>query len=221
MIRVLRLSEGSQISLVDAGGKEYKGEILHIGTDTLTVSVKESCRESTAPDIPQITLFQALPKGDKLELIIQKCTELGVHKIVTFGAARSISRPSEERMQDRLKRWNRISTEASRQANRFTVPKIEFASELSEICKKSDHKLKIILWEEERGSSLRQLLENVDSPESIAVIVGPEGGLTKTEVEMAARWGFVPVSLGNRILRTETASIAIIAILQFYWGNLE
>jgi 16S rRNA (uracil1498-N3)-methyltransferase len=221
MIRVLRLPEGIQISLVDGRGKEYKGKICQIGTDSLTVSIIESSCKLTAPATSQITLFQALPKGDKLELVIQKCTELGVDKIVTYSSARSISRPSEERIQDRLKRWRRIATEASRQANRLTVPKIEFASELSEICKKSDHKLKIILWEEERKCSLRQLLGNADFPESIAVIVGPEGGLSKSEVEMAANCGFVPVSLGDRILRTETASIAIIAILQFYWGNLD
>jgi 16S rRNA (uracil1498-N3)-methyltransferase len=219
IVRVLRLKKGARISLANCCGSEYEGIISEVGADSLTVALDRE--QVVASEIgPRITLFQGLPKGEKLELILQKCTELGVAEIVPFIAARSVSRPSPERLSEKLERWRRIAMEAARQSKRVTVPEIIFASDLAEVCRHADHDVKLLLWEEERSLSLKQLLCDAGYPEKVAVIVGPEGGLSPDEVAIALKCGFHSVSLGKRILRTETAGMAIMAILQFYWGDL-
>ena len=110
--------------------------------------------------------------------------------------------------------------EASRQSNRLTVPTIDFANDLSEICRSSDHEVNILLWEEEKALTLKKFLAGTEPPESVAVIIGPEGGFTMDEVSLASKHGFNAVSIGNRILRTETAGMALLAILQFFWGDI-
>jgi 16S rRNA (uracil1498-N3)-methyltransferase len=169
---------------------------------------------------PRITLYQGIPKGEKLELILQKCTELGVAEIVPFIAARSVSRPSSERLKEKLERWRRIAMEAARQSKRVTVPEINFAPDMAELCQHADHDVKLLLWEEERSLSLKQILGELGHPERVAVVIGPEGGLSSEEVAIALKFGFRSITLGKRIVRTETAGLAIVAILQFLWGDL-
>jgi 16S rRNA (uracil1498-N3)-methyltransferase len=220
MAHVLRLKKGARLSLSDGNGHEYVGTISRIDGESLAVSLEESSSISATESVPQITLFQGLPKGDKLEWIIQKSTELGVAEIVPFVAARSISRPAAGRIQEKLERWRRITLEAARQSRRMTIPQVNFAADLCEVCRQADHPVKLLLWEEEQSGSLRKLLAGVRSPQRIAVIVGPEGGLTSEEVTCATKCGFISVSLGRRIVRTETAGLAILAILQFQLGDI-
>jgi len=220
MARVLRLKKGALLCLADGNGREYKGTIDRVGGESLVIKLEEI---GTAPIVgigPGITLFQGLPKGDKIDWIIQKCTELGVAEIVPFVSARSVSRPTAARFKEKLERWRRIAAEAARQSNRISVPQVTFATDLSEACRQADHPVKLLLWEEEQPGTLRNLLAGVTSPERIAVIVGPEGGLTREEVASALKCGFISVSLGKRIVRTETAGLALLAILQFYWGDI-
>jgi 16S rRNA (uracil1498-N3)-methyltransferase len=220
MARVLRLKKGARVSLSDGSGHEYMGTIVQIAGESLAVKLEGVGIDHAAETGPKITLFQGVPKGDKLELIIQKSTELGVAEIVPFVAARSVSRPAAGRIQEKLERWRRITQEAARQSMRMTVPQVTFAADLSEVCRQADHTVKLLLWEEEQSGSLRKLLAGIQSPQRIAVIVGPEGGLTSEEVTCALKCGFIPVSLGRRIVRTETAGLAILSILQFYWGDI-
>jgi 16S rRNA (uracil1498-N3)-methyltransferase len=220
MARVLRLKKGARLSLSDGNGHEYMGFIDQLDGESLAVKLEEASIDHAAESGPKITLFQGLAKGDKLELIIQKSTELGVAEIVPFVAARSVSRPAAGRIQEKLERWRRIALEAARQSRRMTVPQVTFAADLSEVCRQADHPVKLLLWEEEQTRSLRMLLAGIQSPQRIAVIVGPEGGLTSEEVACALKCGFISVSLGKRIVRTETAGLAILAILQFHWGDI-
>ena len=220
MARVLRLKMGARLSLADGNGREFMGTICRVDADNLTIKLEGNDIASVSEIGPKITLFQGLPKGDKLECILQKCTELGVSEIVPFVAARSVSRPAAGRIQEKLERWRRIALEAARQSRRMTVPQVTFAADLSEVCRQADHPVKLLLWEEEQTRSLRMLLAGVQSPQKIAVIVGPEGGLTREEVTCALKCGFISVSLGKRIVRTETAGLAILAILQFHWGDI-
>jgi 16S rRNA (uracil1498-N3)-methyltransferase len=220
MAHVLRLKKGARLTLSDGIGHEYVGTISRIDGESLAVSLEEFGSISATEIGPQITLFQGLPKGDKLEWIIQKSTELGVAEIVPFVAARSVSRPAAGRIQEKLERWRRITLEAARQSRRMTIPQVTFAADLSEVCRQADHPVKLLLWEEEQSGSLRKLLAGVRSPQRIAVIVGPEGGLSSEEVTCATKCGFISVSLGRRIVRTETAGLAILAILQFQWGDI-
>lgn len=217
---VLRLKKGALLSLADGNGHEYDGRISRVGAECLTVAVEEDRCVSPLGDGPRITLYQGLPKGAKLEVILQKCTELGVSEIVPFVASRSVARLDPDRNKEKLQRWRRIALEAARQSRRIAVPEIRFAADLAEACRNADHKVKLLLWEEEKSLSLKNLLGELEPPESIAVIVGPEGGLTSEEVALAQQCGFTSVSLGKRIVRTETAGLAIVAILQFYWGDL-
>ena len=220
MARVLRLKKGSRIILADGGGREYLGTICQVDGESIAVTLEESHAAPVTEAGPRITLFQGLPRGDRLELILQKCTELGAAGIVPFPAARSIARLPDGRLQEKLERWQRIALEAARQSGRMSAPEVSFAGNLAEVLRQADHSVKLLLWEEEEAGTLKKLLAELHPPERIAVIIGPEGGLTSDEVGSATKCGFVPVSLGKRIVRTETAGPAILAILQFYWGDI-
>jgi 16S rRNA (uracil1498-N3)-methyltransferase len=220
MARVLRLKAGSGVALTDAGGGSLSGVIEEVGAKSLTVRI--TARES-APEgeqTLQITLYQGLPKGEKLDLILQKCTELGAAELITFDAARSVVKLRGERSTGRLERSVRIVQEAARQSGRRLAPKVTIGGSLDDVLRDTRHAVKLLLWEGEHTTRLRGLFEAYPAPESVAVVVGPEGGLTAQEVEQARAYGFTPVSLGRRILRTETAGLAMLSILQFYWGDI-
>ena len=220
MAHVLRLKRGSRICIADNDGREYAGVISQVERESISVVLEEIRTRPEAGTGPAITLFQGLPKGDKLEFILQKCTELGAAGIVPFVAARSVARVPAARLDEKLKRWRRILVEAARQSNRREAPDIWFAGGLSEALALVDHPLRLLFWEEEEGVTLKKALAGREPPERVAVIVGPEGGLTADEVASCVEHGFIPVSLGSRILRTETAGPAILAILQFHWGDM-
>lgn len=220
MARVLRLKAGAAVALTDDAGRRLTGIIQEVGAKTLTVRI--DVRES-APEPAEglrVTLYQGLPKGEKLDLILQKCTELGVSEVVTFDAARSVVKLSGERGTNRLERCERIVQEAARQCGRRLPPRVALGGGLETVLREARQEVKLLLWEDERTVGLREAFAGVKAPGSVAVVVGPEGGLTPEEVGQARAQGFRSVSLGRRILRTETAGLAMLAILQFHWGDL-
>ncbi|HJV65330.1 MAG TPA: 16S rRNA (uracil(1498)-N(3))-methyltransferase [Geomonas sp.] len=221
MARVLRLKEGSEVGLTEEGGRRLRGVIEEVGAKSLTVRVTG---EETAPEEEKglrVTLYQGMPKGEKLDLILQKCTELGISEVVTFEGERSVVKLSGERSASRLGRYQKIVQEAARQSGRLSAPAVSIGGTLEQVVREADQTLKILLWEDELKNGLRAVLEShSQAPESVAIVVGPEGGLSAREVERAIQSGFTPVTLGRRILRTETAGLAILSILQFYWGDL-
>ena len=220
MAKVLRLKSNDTVLLADGKGNEFPGVILAIGRESLTVSLREPRREPAVAAGPRITLYQGLPKGDKMDLILQKATELGVAEIVPFAAARSVPRVRKGEENVRLARWQRIALEAARQSGRTSIPTVSWGGGLEEVLRRSGDAAKLLLWEEERDNRLKETLARLPLPETIALIIGPEGGLTTEEAASARDCGFIPVSLGKRIVRTETAGIVMLAILQFYWGDL-
>jgi 16S rRNA (uracil1498-N3)-methyltransferase len=155
-----------------------------------------------------------------MEFILQKSTELGVSEIVPFAAGRSIPRLPKERESERLVRWQKIALEAARQSDRIIFPRVSPLKDFSGVLDSSVQSVKLLLWEKEQSTRLKPILSDLSPPESVAVMVGPEGGLTDEEAKAAMEAGFIPVTLGHRILRTETAAIAILAILQFFWGDV-
>ena len=220
MARVLRLKEGSEVQLTDTGGRQFHGVIEEVGAKSLTVRIG-TARSAPEPEGGlRVTLYQGLPKGEKLDLILQKCTELGVSEVVTFDAERSIVKLRGERSASRLGRCEKIVQEAARQSGRRSAPKVVIGGSLEAVLREAGHAVKLLLWEGEQTVRLRQTLEAHPLPESVAIVVGPEGGLSPDEVEQAVACGFTPVSLGRRILRTETAGLAMLAILQFQWGDM-
>jgi 16S rRNA (uracil1498-N3)-methyltransferase len=167
----------------------------------------------------KIILLQALPEKERMELIIQKATELGVSAIIPFKSERSISLEEREIKQKKAHRWQEIAVKAVQQSRRAKVPQVErfqLFEEALEICEGNG--LKIFLYEK-RGENLKEVLKRCQA-KKVYVMVGPEGGFTEGEVMKAKNRGFIPVKLGQRILRTETAAITFVGILQYELGDL-
>ncbi len=216
---VLRLKPGTELILADGAGREFIGSIDRVDSDGVEIAIGDEL-PALQPEGPVITIYQGMPKGEKLELILQKGTELGVGSIVPFYAARSVPRLRDERIEGRLARWERIAREAARQCGRPDTPQLGLAGNLADVLRMGEHSVKLLLWEGEKAVGLRQLLADTPRPDNVAVIIGPEGGLTGEEVAAAREAGYRSVTMGTRILRTETAGLAILAILQHVWGDL-
>jgi len=220
MARVLRLKAGSPVLLTDEAGARLEGTVEEVGAKSLTVRILTRETPEADQEGLAVTLYQGLPKGEKFDLILQKCTELGVSQVVGFDAARSIVKLKGERGAGRLERCERIVQEAARQSGRRRPPQVSLGGSLDQVLAESRHEVKLILWEAEAKTRLKEVLAGFDAPASVAVVVGPEGGLSPEEVACARKHGFQPVTLGRRILRTETAGLAMLSILQFHWGDL-
>lgn len=221
MVRVLRLGTGTPLTLVDEHGREYCGVIDQVNRDWVVVKITgEFMPELPVSSTAQITICQALPKGEKTELILQKGTELGAHDFWLFGGRRSVARVREEQQAGKLERWNRITAEAARQCGRRTIPAVSWFPTASEAATSSTHDLRLLLWEDERKLHLKQALADLPQPASAIVAIGPEGGFDPLEVQHFTDHAFTAVSLGDRILRTETAALAITSILQYIWDDI-
>lgn len=207
---VLRLGIGETIRIIDGKGNVFTATINKIRSELTDAKIeKQECHKKT---IPSITLFQGLPKQDKMELILQKTAELGVNQIVPIITERSLQKPSE----NRLERWQRIILSAAKQCGRAWIPEINEIQTLQD-CSKSIHTYEctLILWEKELGQHLQSVLRSKTELKSIALIVGPEGGFTENEVKDLIENGCIPVKIGSNILRTETAAIAGVAMINY------
>jgi len=209
---VLRLSAGEEIQLLDGSGLVARAQLRLEGQATIL----EVSRARLSP--LSACLIQGLPKGEKLELVLQKGTELGVSRFCLVEMERSIGRLKQDKRDRRLERWRKIVQEAARQCGQPYLPELRFCPALGQAAEESRAALKLMLWEES-GQPLPAVLPETP-PESVAVIVGPEGGITPQEAAQAGAAGFQPVRLRPRILRTETAGLAIMSILQYLYGDL-
>jgi 16S rRNA (uracil1498-N3)-methyltransferase len=209
---------GSLVTLTDSRGNDFRGRVLLLSDREASVLVFEAYPVPTESSL-EIILLQALPEKERMELIIQKATELGVSAIVPFKSEKSISLEERDAKQKKSHRWQEIAIKAVQQSRRAKVPWMESYRSFQEalgFCQGGD--LKVILWEK-KGASLKKVLRQYH-PRRIYAMVGPEGGFSKAEVRSAENDGFVLVKLGERILRTETAAIVLIGILQYELGDL-
>jgi 16S rRNA (uracil1498-N3)-methyltransferase len=209
---------GSIVTFTDSGGNDFRGRILSFSKERASLVVFEAFPCSTESSV-EIILLQALPDKERLELIIQKATELGISAIVPFKSQRSISLEERDAKQKKSLRWQEIAIKAVQQSRRAKVPRVKAYrsfQETLEICRGEG--LKILLWEKE-GDPLRKILRQY-LPKRVYVMVGPEGGFTEEEVNSAKDRGFIPIKLGQRILRAETAAITLVGILQYELGDL-
>lgn len=213
---VLRLNKGDEIILLDGNGNHYRCHIEKLAKRTGEARIIEQwlIEEQTIP----IRLIQGLPKGDKMEMILQKGTELGINRFSPVWSERSIPATPAGREVKKQQRWQRIVTEAARQSRRPILPVCEPTRSLQVALDDCDAEMKLMLWEE-GNQPLREVLPE-QPPKGIALLVGPEGGFSPQEAELAQSHGFLPVHLGSRILRTETAGFAVSAILQYLYGDL-
>jgi 16S rRNA (uracil1498-N3)-methyltransferase len=216
--RVLRARPGESLTLFDGAGGEVEATIVAVGAREVELSLGERRAAPAAAPAVAITLLVAVPRGERMDWLVQKTTELGVTRIVPVSSERSVARP--EAGSGRKPRWEKIAREAARQCGRADVPRIEEPTELAAAL--ADTALpsrRLALWEGERGRSLGAALA-ADAAVPTAILVGPEGGFAADEVAEAVRAGFVAVGLGPRILRVETAAVVAVALAQAAAGGL-
>lgn len=218
LARVLRLEVGDALEIFDGEGRAWEGRIDALETERAIVRLGA---ERSVPTAPPITLAQGLAKGDKLDLVVQKGTELGAARIVPLRLARSIVRLEGAKAVERTRRWQRIADEAARQSGRADVPVVEEPTDLAAFLDgaRARGERIAVLWEEERGLRLGAFVaSHLDVP--LALVIGPEGGLTEGEVATIRAAGGVAVGLGPRILRTETAGLAALSVVLHLAGEL-
>jgi 16S rRNA (uracil1498-N3)-methyltransferase len=219
LTRVLRLAVGDRVVLFDGHGVEAEGEIIRVGPRALELKRGEP-RETVVSTRPELTLVQALTKGDKLDLVVQKATELGVNRIIPVTSARSVPRLEAMRALGRRARWQKIARDAARQSGRTDVPEIEPVTSLETALRAAPSTaFKVMLWEGARAHGLRDVIPK-QRPSQMVIVTGPEGGFAADEVEAARAAGFEVCGLGPRILRTETAALVTLAIVGFALGDL-
>ena len=210
----LRLHPGDSLTLNDACGTRYRVEVTHVNSQAIDSRIIDRQIEPIGRTSP-IVLGQALIKGDKMDWVIQKATELGVSAIVPIHSMHSVIRPNPERLDHQRARWNRIARDAAQQSERWTIPTIADPISLAEICRHyAASPLKGMLTERSSSLSLATIPLPQGRQHSFVLLIGPEGGWAADEQRLAQEQGFLPLSLGPRILRAETAAIAALSILQ-------
>jgi len=208
---VLRMKPGEELLISVKGDWDYLCKIVGIETDRVNLKVLESMEQRELP--VNITLLQGIPKSDKLEMIIQKAVELGVSEIIPVKTKRVVVKIDEKKVDTKVNRWNAIAESAAKQSKRSIIPKVHEPMSIDnalEIVK--DFGVKLIPYENADGiDKTRKILDNMDKTKNIAVFIGPEGGFEESEVERIKNSGFEVITLGKRILRTETAGLALLS----------
>lgn len=224
--RVLRLGQGDILTLCDGQGYDYRAAIESITNDNLLCKILDKERSVGEPDT-KLVLYQGLPKSTKMDLIVQKTVELGVHRIVPLISERVVVKLSSDKdAKKKQERWQRIAMEAAKQSGRGIIPSIHMPMTFKEAVSKevpgsSEGSLKLILWEEEKQISLRSILDKHGKASNISIIIGPEGGLSEKELALAKEHGWLSASIGPRLLRTETAGMAVIAAIMYRMEEME
>jgi 16S rRNA (uracil1498-N3)-methyltransferase len=217
-LRFQRGRVGQIVTLTDAEGKDVRARVLCLSATKASLLIFDRFPSSTESGV-EIVLLQALPEKERMELIIQKTTELGVSAVIPYKSAKSISLEERETKQKKAHRWQEVAVKAVQQSRRARVPRVEAYRSFNKALKACEGEgLKILLWEK-TGEPLKQVLKQHPA-KKIYAMVGPEGGFAEEEVTHAGDAGFIPVKLGQRILRTETAAIALVALLQYELGDL-
>lgn len=213
---VLRMKSGEEFQVSDGAGSSYLCELLDITQDYGEAEIL-SIMECSSELPSRIYLFQGLPKSDKMELIIQKAVELGVYEIIPVAAKRSIVKLDSKKEGARLKRWSGISESAAKQSKRGRIPEILPVMTFMEAVAYGEKlNIRLLPYENAEGmKETRRLISGVEPGMDIGVFIGPEGGFEETEVDHAIEHGWNPVTLGKRILRTETAGLTMLSILMY------
>ncbi len=216
LTRVLRARSGDEIVVLDNSGWEYVVQLERVESKHADGRVKERRRSSGEPSL-EVALYQAVLKESKFDFVLQKGTELGVSSFVPVYCARSVPRP---RGRSKADRWERVVAEAAEQSRRGRLPSIGEPVDFEEACKKVEGPA-VIPWEEEASQSLRDVLDRLGKPMArLSVLTGPEGGFSEDEVGLARSLGIEPVTLGGRILRAETAPLAVVSAVMYSTGEL-
>lgn len=224
MVKVLRLREGDEVDVSDTVEWEYHARILSLDKDEAQLEILDKQAFAAEPSV-EITLFQGIPKAGKMETIIQKCVELGVHDVVPVFMDRTVV-VDKGNFGKKTERWNKVAAEAVKQCKRGIIPEVADAVKMKDVYPAfADYDLVLFPYENEKGKTIKEALLTASNPmyeeitgnslERIAVIIGPEGGFSDEEAEAIVAAGGESVSLGRTILRTETAGMAALAMIMY------
>ncbi|MCR4401797.1 MAG: 16S rRNA (uracil(1498)-N(3))-methyltransferase [Firmicutes bacterium] len=230
ILRVLRLGPGDEIAAVDGAGIEHRGLIAAARADEVLVVLAEGSDVCREPSV-FITIVQGLPKGDKMDEVVRKNTEIGVSRFVPVVTERTVARPDQAGAAKRLERWRRIAREASRQSGRQRVPDVLAIESFLDAVRRTasmsgsgegapGSRLVLMPWELERSRGIRDVVKGCSHARDIVILIGPEGGFSREEVAQAVELGAVTCGLGPRILRTETAGLVVASIVLYEAGEM-
>jgi len=214
--RVLRLRTGAPLIAFDGGGRDFHCEIVAVEGARVRVRVGEAA-EGRRESPLAVTLVQAVSRGERMDLTLQKATELGVRTVVPVFSTRSVVRLDERQAVAKLRHWQAVVTSACEQSGRSVLPRVQGPLDLARYLAESPNDGLRLVPNPGAPESLAGL---ADAPERVELLIGPEGGFEDSELDAASRAGFRPVRLGPRVLRTETAGIVALAVLQARWGDL-
>lgn len=213
---VLRMTNGEELLISDGQGKDYCCIITNLSDDEIVAKITEENAERTELS-SKFVLFQGLPKSDKMELIVQKAVELGAYEIVPFKAKRCVVKLDDKKADSKIKRWQSISESAAKQSKRGIIPNVHEVmtfKDAVEYAKTFD--ISVIPYENFKDmTATREVMDKIGPDMKVGIFIGPEGGFDSEEVDYAFQNGIHPISLGKRILRTETAGLAILSVLMF------
>ena len=221
MSKVLRMKAGDRFILMDGKGSRFQAVIESISAKEV-FAVLENSLPQPPPSPVHITLCQALTKSRTMDYLIQKTSELGVNCVAPFYSERTTVRYTQEQLIKKMRHWREIAISAAKQCGRGLPVEIEAPFSFGELMEKWGEQvaLKVVLWEEEGAKDLKSLLKSSSSADNVVAMIGPEGGFAEEEINVARKADFIVASLGQRILRTDTAAITTVAIVQYEWGDL-
>ncbi len=214
---VLRMKHGERVRISSTSGKNYFGRIAEFSGETVLVALAEECAPDT--ELPsRIYLFQGLPKSDKMELIIQKAVELGAYEIIPVAMKNCVVKLDEKKAAAKTARWQEIAKSAAKQSKRSIIPKVEHPVSYQEaLAAAAELDVVLVPYENERGmAATREVMEAIVPGQSVGIFIGPEGGFSDGEIELAREHDMRLISLGGRILRTETAGLATLSVLMYH-----
>lgn len=218
--KVLRSSIGDNVIISNGDGYDVIAEISVIEPKQVICKIVSEIKDNREPNV-EIILAQGLPKSDKMDLIIQKSTEIGVSKIIPFTSDRTIVQLNEKKEQKRLERWRKITKEASEQAHRSIIPEISPLVTFNKLLEIMGEQLTLIAYEKENSLQLYQALNKIPDINKVLLVIGPEGGFTGQEVKKVVEQGAYSISLGKRILRTETAGLVGISNILYHLEGMK
>lgn len=217
---VLRMKQGEKVWISDGGQKEYRCAIEAFSADEVLLHIIYA--QEPDYELPsRIYLFQGLPKADKMELIIQKAVELGAYEIIPVETKRCVVKLDGKKAAKKVERWQQIAESAAKQSKRMLIPNVHQVLSFKEALKYAESMdIRLIPYELAKGmQETKEILAAIEQGQSIGIFIGPEGGFEEKEVEAAISEGAKPITLGKRILRTETAGLAILSVLMFQLEN--
>ena len=218
--RVLRLRPGDHILAFDDSGWEHEAVIRTLDDAQGEVEILRSHQAERESPLA-VMLALALTKGDKIDYVVEKATELGVKTIAPFVSRYTVPRLNEAKTAHRAERWRKIALSAAKQCGRTLLPEVLPVNDYRDTLSQGGPAgLKLFLWEKEGGQTLKEVHSREPRAESVILVIGPEGGFTEEEAEMARAQGYTIVYLGPRILRAETAALTALALVQHLWGDL-